>query len=58
MYCFEAMPSSINYQKSDVFVLQATVEEERKVADMFNCNTCDFPLKYLGIMLQILYEFH
>jgi hypothetical protein len=50
LYCFENMTGlKINYQKSEVFVIGATIEEQKTVADMFNCNIGSLPLKYLGL---------
>jgi hypothetical protein len=56
LYCFEAMSGlRINYQKSEIFVLEAAIEKQREVADIFNCNIGNFPLKYLGVMLDKYY---
>lgn len=56
LYCFEAMSGlRINYQKSDIFVLEATIEKQREIADLFNSNIGTFPLKYLAVMLDIYY---
>jgi hypothetical protein len=46
---------NINYQKSEIFVLEATIEKQREVADLFNCNIGSFPMKYLGVMLDKYY---
>lgn len=54
--CFEAMSGlKINYQKSEIFVLEATIEQQREIADLFNCNIGTFLLKYLGVMLDRYY---
>jgi hypothetical protein len=53
LYCFENMSGlRINYQKSEVFVIGADLEEQERVADIFNCNVGTFPLKYLGVMIS------
>jgi hypothetical protein len=55
-YCFEAMSGlRINYQKSEIFVLKATIEKQREIANLFNCNIGSFPMKYLGVMLDRYY---
>jgi len=56
LYCFEAMSGlKINYHKSEDFVLEAIIEKQKEVADLFNCNVGSFPMKYLGVMLDIYY---
>jgi hypothetical protein len=45
----------INYQKSEIFVLEATTKKQKEVADLFNCNIGSFPMKYLGVMLDRYY---
>jgi len=45
----------INYQKSEIFVLEATIEKQREVADLFNCNIGRFPMEYLGVMIDRYY---
>lgn len=56
LYCFEALSGlKINYQKSEIFVLEATIERQREIADLFNCNIGAFPMKYLGVMLDRYY---
>jgi hypothetical protein len=53
LYCFENMSGlKINYQKSEVYVLGCTKEEEIKVAEMLNCNVGQLPMKYLGVMIR------
>jgi hypothetical protein len=42
----------INYEKSEVFVLGCFDEEQKIVAEMFNCNNGSLPLKHLGIMVN------
>jgi hypothetical protein len=56
LYCFEALSGlKINYQKSEIFVLEATIEKQREIADLFNCNIGTFPMKYLGVMSDRYY---
>lgn len=56
LYYFEAMSGlRINYQKSDVFLLEVTIEKQREIANGFNCNIGSFPIKYLGVMLDRYY---
>jgi hypothetical protein len=53
LYCFENMSGlKINYQKSEVYVLGCTKEEEKRVAEMLNCNVGNLPMKYLGVMIH------
>jgi hypothetical protein len=53
LYCFENMSRlKINYEKSEVFFLGCSAEEQKRVAEMFNCNNGSLPLKYLGIMVD------
>jgi hypothetical protein len=53
LYCFEDMSSlRINYEKSEVFVLGCSDEEQKRVAEMFNCNSGNLPMKYLGVMVN------
>jgi hypothetical protein len=53
LYCFENMSGlKINYEKSEVFVLSCSDEEQNRVAAMFDCNNGSLPLKYLGIMVD------
>jgi hypothetical protein len=53
LYYFEDMSGlKINYEKSEVFVLGCFDEEQKRVAEMFNCNNGSLPLKYLGIMVN------
>jgi hypothetical protein len=47
----------INYQKSEVYVLGATEEDAKRVADMFNCNIGSLPMKYLGVMVSNFHLF-
>jgi hypothetical protein len=42
----------INYQKSEVLVIGASVEEQNNVAAMFNCNIGRLSMKYLGVMIS------
>jgi hypothetical protein len=44
LYCFENMSGlRINYQKSEVFVMGVNIEEQNRVADLFNCYIGTFP---------------
>jgi hypothetical protein len=53
LYCFENMSGlRINYQKSEVFVIAVDLEEQNRVADIFNCTIGSFPMKYLGVMIS------
>ena len=56
LYCFESMSGlKINYQKSEIFVLEATSEKQKEVADLSNCNIGSFPMKYMGVILDRYY---
>lgn len=56
LYCFKAMLGlKINYQKSEVFVLESPIEKQREIADIFNCNIGSFHMKYLGVMIDRYY---
>jgi mannosylglycoprotein endo-beta-mannosidase len=56
LYCFENMSGlRINYQKSEVFVVDVSKEEAVRIAKIFNCNIGKLPLKYLGVMLHNRY---
>jgi hypothetical protein len=38
LYCFESMSGmKINYHKSEVFVMGCDVEEQQRLANLFNC---------------------
>jgi hypothetical protein len=53
LYCFEDMSGlKINYQKSEVFVMGGTEEDNNRVAGIFNCEVGALPLKYLGVMVH------
>jgi hypothetical protein len=53
LYCFEDMSGLIiNYEKSEVFVLGCSDEEQKRVAEMFNCNSGNLPMKYVGVMVN------
>jgi hypothetical protein len=53
LYCFEDMSGlKINYEKSEVFVLGGSDEDKKRVGEMFNCNSGNLPMKYLGIMVN------
>jgi hypothetical protein len=42
----------INYDKSEIYVLGCTIDEEQKVVDILNCKVGKFPMKYLGVMVD------
>jgi hypothetical protein len=53
LYCFENLSGlKINYQKSEVYVLGCSEGETARVAQMFNCNIGQLPIKYLGVMVH------
>jgi mannosylglycoprotein endo-beta-mannosidase len=53
LYCFENLSGlKINYQKSEVYVLGCSEGQTAKVAQMFNCNVGQLPMKYLGVMVH------
>jgi hypothetical protein len=53
LYCFEDMSGlKINNEKSEVFVMGGSNEEQKRVAEMFNCNSGHLPMKYLGVMVN------
>jgi hypothetical protein len=43
----------INYQKSEVFGVGLTLEQIRRVANIFNCNVGKFPMTYLGLPISM-----
>ena len=50
LYCYEEMSGlKINYQKSEVMGVGISLEEQDRIANIFNCNVGSFPLKYLGL---------
>ncbi|KAL6640643.1 hypothetical protein ACP70R_021766 [Stipagrostis hirtigluma subsp. patula] len=50
LYCFEMLSGlKINYQKSEIFVFGVEIEEQVRIAEIFNCNIGTLPMKYLGI---------
>jgi hypothetical protein len=50
LYCFDSMSGmKINYHKSKVFVLGCDVEEQQRVANLFNCKLGALPMVYLGV---------
>lgn len=54
LFCVEEMSGmKINYQKSEVYVLGVSKEEELKVANMLNCNVGKMPFTYLGLPMSI-----
>ena len=49
LMCFEDMSGlKINFHKSEVIVLKATIEEQLRAATMLNCKVGSFPFTYLG----------
>jgi len=54
LYCFEAMSGlKINYEKSEVFSVGLDPPEQQRVAEIFGCKTCSFPIKYLGLPVSL-----
>jgi hypothetical protein len=42
----------INYEKSEIYVLGSSTEEEVKITESFNCKIGKLPMKYLGVMVD------
>jgi hypothetical protein len=50
LYCLENMSGlKINYQKSEVIILEASEVESAQMAGWLNCKEGRLPIKYLGI---------
>jgi hypothetical protein len=50
LYYFENMSGlKINYQKSEVYALEASKEESAQIAYWLNCREGVLPMKYLGV---------
>jgi hypothetical protein len=50
LYCYEEMSGlKISYQKSEVFGVGVSVEEQGRIANLFNYSVGQFPIKYLGL---------
>jgi hypothetical protein len=50
--CFEAMfGMKINFDKSEVFTVGLTDEEQQQTVEILNCKLCSFPMKYLGLLV-------
>ena len=48
--CYEAMSRiKINFDKSEVFTLGLSVEEQQETTGVLNCKLGSFPMKYLGM---------
>ena len=53
LYYFESMSQlKINYKKSDVIVVKASNQEQKRVANMLNCKIGSLPIKYLVISVS------
>ena len=53
LFCFEEMSGmKINYQKSEMYVLGVSKEEEMRVANMMNCKVGEMPFTYLGLSMS------
>ena len=54
LVCFEEMSGlHINYQKSEVYVLGVSKEEELRVANMLNYKVGSLPFTYLGLPMVV-----
>ena len=50
LYIYELMSGlKINFTKSEVIMLNGDTDAELAYADLFNCQTGSFPIKYLGV---------
>jgi hypothetical protein len=53
LYIFEQMARlKINFDKSEVLLIGGDSELASDYAEIFNCNTNEFPLKYLGVPIS------
>jgi hypothetical protein len=53
LLCFELMSGmKISFHKSEVIVLEATQEEQTRVARLLNCKQGKFPFTYLGFPMS------
>ena len=53
LLCFEDMSGlKINFHKSEVFVLEEPLQEQQRIANMFNCKLGEFPFLYLGLPIS------
>jgi hypothetical protein len=53
LFCYEELSGmKINYSKSEVFTVGLSEQESQSVANAFNCNLGEFPMKYLGLPLS------
>ena len=53
LLCFEDMSGlKINFHKSEVFVLDEPLQEQQRIAHMFNCKLGEFPFLYLGLPIS------
>ena len=53
LLCFEDMSGlKINFYKSEVFVLDQHVSEQRRIAKLFNCKLGSFLFTYLGLPIS------
>ena len=53
LLCFEDMSGlKINFHKSEVFVLDCPIQEQRRITNMLNCKLGAFPFTYLGLPIS------
>jgi hypothetical protein len=53
LYCFENMSGlHINYQKSEVLVIDGSDSKQIRVDEAFNCKVGSLPMKYLGVKVS------
>lgn len=53
LYYFEMMSGmQINYDKSEVYLIGTDEQDQKEVAQMFNCKIGKFPMVYLGIPIS------
>jgi hypothetical protein len=53
LYCFEWLSGlKINFHKSETYIFGMGQEDERRIANMLNCQLRVLPIKYLGIPLD------
>ena len=49
LYAFETMSGlKINFEKTEVVLIQDDVMKQKDYADLFNCQMCKWPIIYLG----------
>ena len=51
--CYEAMSGmKINFEKSEVFLVGLSVDEQQQAATILGCKIGTFPIKYLGMLVS------